>query len=357
MQAVTGALLDCQLACCPPKKNEVWDDPSLSKKTRIDLLSNAVEDALQKGDMGPFFKWGNALQESLVSAAKKKKKKPGVSHKQMRDHCDAVFNAASECQKLDSVPQLQPAVESLGVPPSLREVEEVCKSLRTGTAPGASGIDTQLLKLGGEALWNLLKDFFTTMWPEEYGGGGADLPLAFRGANVTPIFKNKGSEDCPGNYRTIFLLEVVGKALFQLLNRRLEPLAESALWDCQNGFRANRGVNHSALCLKLLQQHAADVSAPLCVLFLDVKKAFDSIPRPLIMQALESIGVPYPLIRFYEQVHTDVICRIGGKGESFTMGRGVRQGSPEGPVLFALAYQLILQQALANVPGNNHSNR
>ena len=51
----------------------MWDDPSLSKKTRIDLLSNAVEDAIKKGDMGPFFKWGNALQESLVSEVKKKK--------------------------------------------------------------------------------------------------------------------------------------------------------------------------------------------------------------------------------------------------------------------------------------------
>ena len=146
------------------------------------------------------------------------------------------------------------------------------------------------------------------------------------------------------------MLETPGKVLFTLLGTRIEPLAERYLWDQQFGFRASRGTNQAILSLRLMQQMASDVGGPLCSVYLDIRKAFDSLPRGLILQALEVIGVPSVLVDFYAQVHENVECKLDGRN-SFVMKRGVRQGSREGPVLFNLAYQLILNQAFRRVSG------
>ena len=61
-----------------------------------------------------------------------------------------------------------------------------------------------------------------------------------------------------------------------------------------------------------------------------------SLPRgSLILQTLESIGVPDELIYFYKEVNNLVECTIGDSDHSYLMGKGVGQWSPEGLVLFS----------------------
>ena len=70
---------------------------------------------------------------------------------------------------------------------------------------------------------------------------------------------------------------------------------------------------------------------------LDLAKAFDSVPHMEIQNSLEELGVDARLIAVVMRIHTQTQCiiRQAGKEASTMMQRGLRQGCPLAPVLYA----------------------
>ena len=70
---------------------------------------------------------------------------------------------------------------------------------------------------------------------------------------------------------------------------------------------------------------------------LDLAKAFDSVPHMEIQKSLEELGVDMRLIAVVMRVHTQTQCviRQAGREASTMMQRGLRQGCPLAPVLYA----------------------
>ena len=81
------------------------------------------------------------------------------------------------------------------------------------------------------------------------------------------------------------------------------------------------------------------------LLFLDFEKAFDSIEWPWIFKTLTARGLPPSFITLikliYDNPRASVIVN-GFRSHSFTVGRGVRQGCPLSPLLFALVIEPLL---------------
>ena len=50
---------------------------------------------------------------------------------------------------------------------TIAEVREAVKSLKTGKAPGEDGIDTRMLKAGGETTMKALHQILNTIWSKE----------------------------------------------------------------------------------------------------------------------------------------------------------------------------------------------
>ena len=102
----------------------------------------------------------------------------------------------------------------------------------------------------------------------------------------------------------------------------------------------------SILTLRRIQEVAWDSNAPIVVAYIDIKKAFDSPPRQLILDGLRMIGCPPALLSIVEQLHTDVRCTVqNNEDATFTMDRGVRQGCCLGPILFIILYEILLRLA------------
>ena len=170
---------------------------------------------------------------------------------------------------------------------------------------------------------------------------------------MVPLLK-KGNPLDPNNYRTIWLLDVAGKILAKIINRRLTYIAESFLPDTQNGFRPGRSTAQSILQLRLIQQTGHERKVPVIVCFIDLRKAFDSLPRSLILEVLIWLGCPPALIQLIEALRSNVIGKVlcCGEPHSFTAHRGVRQGCCLGPMIFNLVNQVLLDQAnLGTVAG------
>ena len=186
----------------------------------------------------------------------------------------------------------------------------------------------------------------------EAGGGGKPLPSEWRGASICTIYKGKGEVSSCDSYRGIFLLNTLGKLLSSVISRRIHVLAEEYIEDTQSGFRMNRSAAQAILSVRLLAQAAQDRDVPVVVIFIDLKKAFDSIPRKLILDILCAIGCPPSLVALVAQLHDEVLVKVIGMSDAdrFEMSRGVRQGSCEGPVLFNLCWSFLLRRALEEVP-------
>ncbi|KAL3683252.1 hypothetical protein R1sor_001274 [Riccia sorocarpa] len=78
---------------------------------------------------------------------------------------------------------------------------------------------------------------------------------------------------------------------------------------CQAGFRKDHCAMDHALVLRVLAERARRTKRPLYVLFVDVKKAFDSVPRDLIWQRLRLIGVPNDLVNSIAALYHQVVVK------------------------------------------------
>ena len=81
------------------------------------------------------------------------------------------------------------------------------------------------------------------------------------------------------------------------------------------------------------------------VLFVDLVKAFDSVPRDVLYTVLAKFGVPPHLLRVIQRMNTDlqVAFELGGEPVMVPCTVGVKQGCPLSPTLFLFVMQACLE--------------
>ena len=72
------------------------------------------------------------------------------------------------------------------------------------------------------------------------------------------------------------------------------------------------------------------------VLFIDLVKAFDKVPRDLLWKVLRKFGVPEKIVRLLISLHCnfDVQFSVDGVVQKLRCSVGVKQGDVLGPILF-----------------------
>ena len=106
-------------------------------------------------------------------------------------------------------------------------------------------------------------------------------------AKIISIFKN-GQKTEFTNYRPISILSQFSKLLEKLLNLRLEKFLEAnkILSDSQYGFRPGMSTVHAAA--ELVEQISSAIDSQSCCagVFIDLKKAFDTVDHELLVENL-----------------------------------------------------------------------
>ena len=129
--------------------------------------------------------------------------------------------------------------------------------------------------------WRYLVQLIQTIWEK------GDIPTQMKWVIV--ILKPKGK----GNFRGIGLPEPVWKVIENVIDGRLQAIQ---LHDCLHGFMAGRGTGTATIEAKLTQQLAYLEQTPLYEIFVDLKKAYDSVDQSRCLEILAGYGVGPNLI-------------------------------------------------------------
>ncbi|CAG4986699.1 unnamed protein product [Colias eurytheme] len=215
------------------------------------------------------------------------------------------------------------------------EVNKLISSLKVDSAPGHDNITTKFIK----DFKIYLSEPISYVCNLSLESGV--FPRTLKKAVVVPIYKG-GLKSEPTNYRPISLLSVLSKILEKLFNNRLVTYLErkSLLNDNQFGFRKGRSTEDAILHLTSLITSYVDNGYKCLSVFLDLRKAFDTVSVPILISRLENLGIRGVAIDWLQDYLTnrEQVVRLDNLTSSnAACTYGVPQGSTLGPTLF-LAY-------------------
>ena len=128
------------------------------------------------------------------------------------------------------------------------------------------------------------------------------------------------------SWRGISLLDVMGKLFARVLNNRLQLVVEETVSDSQCGFRAGRGCVDMIFCVRQLVEKAIEHNTKVFLLFVDLRKAYDSVPRAALWCTLQRYGVPDVIIELVRSLHDGMSATVtagGGRSEPFSVRNGL----------------------------------
>ena len=159
------------------------------------------------------------------------------------------------------------------------EIRHAIASMKNGKAPGPSGLVVELIKGAGETAVQVLRGIFQSIL---FSG---KVPPSWQSSVTIPLYKGKGDAMECGNYRGIRLLEHGMKIFEKVLEMRLKKLIQ--IDERQFGFRTGKSTTDAIFILRQLQEKYCVKQKRLFHVFVDLQKAFDSVPRKVIAWALK----------------------------------------------------------------------
>ena len=219
------------------------------------------------------------------------------------------------------------------------------KKMKNGKSCGPDNTPIEAWKALGEVGVLLLTELFNMVLSTGV------MPSVWRESVLTPIYKNKGDVmDCK-NYRGIKLLCHIFKLYERIIDARLRALITPN--NAHMGFLPGRGTTDAIFLARQIMEKHREKQRNLSLVFIDLEKAYDRIPREEIWRCLRLRGVPEYLVQTIMDMYKDSATTIktaAGDTDAFKVRVGLHQGSALSPFLFVMLLNLLTEDLQLELP-------
>lgn len=192
------------------------------------------------------------------------------------------------------------------------EVKEALKRMRGGKAMGPDDVPIEVWR----CLGNIAVVWLTRLFNHIFRSN--KMPDEWRESILVPIFKNKEDIQSCSNYRGIKLMSHTMKLWKRVIEHRLRRV--TSVTKNQFGFMPGRSTTEAIFLLRQLMERYREQKKDLHMVFIDLEKAYDKIPWPVMWWALEKHNVPTKYISLIKDMYTNVVTSVragNSKTDSF----------------------------------------
>ena len=157
---------------------------------------------------------------------------------------------------------------------------------------------------------------------------------------ITPLHK-KGNKSDPDNYRAIAVSSVIGKLFSTIILERLIKYRKDSFPDPPNqlGFTKGAQTYDHILTLNTIASKYKKLKKPVYAVFVDYKKAFDSVCRQALFYRMTQHGITGKFYKVLRDMYSNSFAYIklsGYLSKRFRISKGTEQGHPLSPDLFKI---------------------
>ena len=214
-----------------------------------------------------------------------------------------------------------------------------------GKAVGTDDIPVELWKMLGAEGADWLARLFNVILRTR------KMPDEWRTSTLVPLYKNKGDIlDC-NNYRGIKLLSHTMKIWERVVERRLRK--EVAISTNQFGFMPGRSTIEAIHLIRRTIELYRDRQKDLHMVFIDLEKAYDRVPREVLWRCLQAKGLSETYIQIIQDMYEGnrtIVKTPGGDTEGLPISIGLHRGSALSPFLFVLVMDELTRHIQEDVP-------
>ena len=223
----------------------------------------------------------------------------------------------------------------------MEDVVKAVRELKNDKAPGPGNIPAELIKCGTCKLFQRLRYLMQDCLD------GGKVPTEWKESWVSPIYKKKGRKDECDNYRGLSVAGTLSKVYGKILKAKIEEEWQEHEAEEQAGFRAGRStIDHLFTIIHVIEKKKG-VGQELHLVFVDLQKAYDSVPLMKLWEALNKRGFSGGLISAIKEFYDGAFSRVKSHGElslGFLITKGLKQGCCLSPTLFKVYLEEVLKE-------------